>query len=160
MEFVGEMSVEGKRFIIVVARFNRWITGRLLEGATRELVRLGVSEDEFDVAWVPGAFELPQAARAAAASGRYHGVICVGAVIKGETTHNEHVAAACVEGLRAASDATGVPIALGVITANTFDQAVARCCLDGRPRGRNFGADAASAAVEMVSLLGRLRKGK
>lgn len=113
MQFSGERSAAGKRFLIVVARFNHWITQRLLEGAQRELKRLGAANDQIDVAWVPGSFEVPEAARAAAATGRYQGVVCLGAVIKGETSHDEHIATACMQGIQAASAATGVPVTMG-----------------------------------------------
>ena len=155
-EFVGDSAAAGKRWAIVVARFNSSITERLLQGAQAELKKLGADEAQVDVIRVPGSFEIPVAARTAAASGRYAGVVCCGAIIKGQTSHNEHIASACVAGMREASEVTGVPVALGVITANSFDQASERARLDG---GRNLGADAAAAAVEMASMLGKLSRG-
>jgi len=151
--FEGSRQDAAGRYLVVVARFNRWITERLLEGATRALAGAGVASERVDVAWVPGSFEIPAAARAGAATGRYRAVVCLGAVIRGETSHDEHVAAGCVQGLQAAAAATTIPITFGVITADNFDQAEARARLDG---GRNMGADAARAAVEMATLLDRL----
>jgi 6,7-dimethyl-8-ribityllumazine synthase len=139
----------------VVAEFNRWITNRLLQGALRAFTAAGIRASRVDVAWVPGSFELPAAARAGAATGRYRAVVCLGAVIRGETTHDEHVAAGCVMGLQAVAASTNVPVTFGVITANTFDQAAARARLDG---GRNMGAGAARAAVEMATLIDRLSR--
>ena len=141
------------RYLIVVARFNHWITDRLLEGAIRAFAAAGVPASQVDVARVPGSLGLPVAARAGAVTGRYRAVACLGAIIRGDTTHHEQVATGCVEGIQAAAIATGLPITFGVITADTFDQAEARAQLDG---GRNLGADAARAAVEMASLTDQL----
>ena len=155
-EFSPETSATGGRYLVIAARFNAWITERLAAGAVARLKELGAGPDDIDTAWVPGSFEIPQAARAAAESGRYGGIVCVGAVIRGETTHHEHVAAGCVAGLQSVMQDTGIPVGFGVITADDFGQAEAR----SQPApGRNMGADAASAAVEMASLLGRIRKG-
>lgn len=151
--FEGEPRDPKGRYLVVVARFNHWITDRLLQGAVRALGEAGVSADGVDVARVPGSFELPAAARAGAGTGRYRGVICLGAVIRGETSHDEHVAAGCVQGIQAVAASSEVPITFGVITADSFDLAEARARLDG---GRNMGADAARAAVEMATLLDRL----
>ena len=144
------------RFLIVASRFNRWITERLEQGARAEFARRGVAPADVETAWVPGSFEIPLAARAAAATGRYAGVACVGAILKGDTSHDRHIAEACVRGIGEAGTATGIPVTLGVITADTFEQAEARCRTDG---GRNLGTDAAGAAVEMASLLARLKSG-
>ena len=114
ISFEGEPTAAGGRFLIAAAKFNRWITDRLVEGAKRELVRLGANEADIDVAWVPGSFELPAAVKAGAASGRYAAVVCVGAVIKGETSHDEHISAACANGIREVSTATGVPAGASV----------------------------------------------
>ena len=151
--FEGERKDPQGRYLVVVAKFNRWITDRLLQGALRAFADAGVTAARVDVAWVPGSFELPAAARAGAATGRYRAVVCLGAVIRGETSHDEHVAAGCVQGLQAVAASAGLPVTFGVITANTFDQAEARARLDG---GRNMGAGAASAAVEMASLADRM----
>ena len=152
-EIEGERKTGGKRFCVVAARFNSWLTERLLKGAVGELKRLGAAEGEIDVVRVPGSFELPVAAKKAAASGRYAAVVCLGAVLKGETSHDVQIASSCAAGIQEAALATGVPVAFGVITADTFELARARASLDG---GRNLGADAASAAVEMASLLQRV----
>lgn len=139
----------GGKFLIVVSRFNSWITERLLAGAIRELSKRGIGEKMAEVVWVPGSFELPQAGKIGAQSGRYRGVICLGAVIKGETSHDRHIAGSCALGIQAAAGETGVPFSFGVITANSAEQAMARCRLDG---GRNMGSEAASAAIEMAGL--------
>lgn len=144
-----------KRYLVLAAKFNHWITRRLLEGARRRFRQLRAKDGQVDVAWVPGSFELPAAARAAAVTGKYHGIVCLGAVIKGETSHDEHIAAACAHGIQTVAATTGVPVTFGVITAGSFDQAQARARLDG---GRNLGADAAGAAVEMAALVDRLQR--
>lgn len=138
----------GRRFAVIASRFNSRFTRILCSSATASLSKAGAGR--VDVMWVPGAFELPLAARSAALTGRYHGIVCVGAVIRGETTHHEHVASGCVAGIQRAMQDTGVPIGFGVITADTEEQARARAC---RGRGRNLGADAAAAVVAMVRLL-------
>jgi len=143
------------RYLVVVSKFNKWITERLLAGALAKFKELGCADDAVDVAWVPGSFELPIVARVGAESGKYRAVVCLGAVIKGETTHDEHVAAGCVAGIQQAMQETGIPIMLGVITADTAEKAEARSIISG---GRNMGADAASAAVETVSAIENLRR--
>ncbi len=143
------------KFLIVVSRFNSWITERLLAGARRELAKRGFGPARTDVIRVPGSFELAQAGRKAARSGRYCGVVCLGAVIKGETTHDRHIAEACAAGIQAAAGDTGIPFSFGVITARSSEQAMARCRLDG---GRNMGTEAAAAAAEMVELFSKLEK--
>lgn len=145
------------RYLVVAARFNRWITDRLVAGALAEFKRRGVAERDAAVAWVPGSFEIPQAARAAAATGAWTGIACVGAILKGATSHDRHIAEACIRGIEEAGTATGVPVTLGVITADTFEQAEARCRTDG---GRNLGADAAAAAVDLAATLAALRAGR
>jgi 6,7-dimethyl-8-ribityllumazine synthase len=151
----GDRRASSGRYLIVVARFNKWITERLLSGAMAKLKELGCAEDAIDVAWVPGSFELPIVARVGAETKKYRAVICLGAVIKGETTHDEHVASGCVAGIQKAMQETGVPIMLGVITADNVEKAEARSVASG---GRNMGADAASAAVETVSAIENLRR--
>ena len=155
--FEGERAADGGRYLVIASRFNRWLTEKLLDGARTELVKLGLKEGDIDTAWVPGAFELPQAAGLAAAGGKYRAVICVGAVLKGDTSHHEHIASACANGIQQAALSTGVPVTFGVITADTFEQARDRARPGG---GRNIGADAATAAVEMASLFSRMGKGK
>ena len=142
------------RFLIVAAKFNRWITDRLVESAKEAFKAAGVSDDRIDLARVPGSFELPQAALAAAKTGKYAAIACLGAVIRGETSHDRHVAESAARGIEEVAIATGVPVTLGVITAETTEQAEAR----SQPgTGRNMGGDAARAAVEMASLTAALK---
>jgi len=153
-EFRGETNARGRRIAVAVARFNELVTRKLLDGALEGLRAHGVADEEVDVAWVPGAFELPVVARRLAASGTYDAVICLGAVIRGETPHFEHVAGQAAAGIREASVATGVPVIFGVLTTDTLEQALARA---GGNHG-NKGWDAAAAALEMASLLEQLPK--
>ena len=146
-------SAAGFRFAIVVSRFNEGITGALREGAVAALREAGVADGDIDVLDVPGAFELPQAARCAAESGSYEAIICLGCVIRGETAHFEYISAAAAHGLMQASGETGVPMAFGVLTTDTWEQAEARAG-EGRD---NKGFEAAAAALEMAELFGRLR---
>lgn len=148
----GKLRADGRAFALVVARFNDFVTSKLLEGAVDTLARLGVSEADITVAWVPGAFEIPVAAAAMAKSGNYAAVICLGTVIKGETPHFDFVAGQCAAGIGAAARDTGVPVIMGVLTTATMEQAINRA---GGKMG-NKGADAAEAAVEMADLLGQL----
>lgn len=153
--FEGGLQGEGLRLAIVVSRFNDFVTQRLLEGAREALERYGVGADGTDVAYVPGSFELPLAARHLAESGRYQAVICLGAVIRGETPHFEYVAAEAARGIARVSQETGVPTIFGVITADTVEQALDRA---GGKVG-NKGYDAAVSAIEMANLLKRLGGG-
>lgn len=148
-QFEGTLLGEGLRFGIVVARFNEFITSRLLDGAKDALTRHGVKNDDVDVAWTPGSFEIPLVARKMAASGRYQGVICLGAVIRGATPHFEYVAAEVSKGVARAGLDTGVPVIYGVITAETLEQAIERA---GTKEG-NRGFAAATNAIEMANLL-------
>ncbi len=140
----------GLRVAIACGRFNDAITVRLLEGAQRALTAAGVKPDDIREVWVPGAFELPLAARALARSGTVDAVVCVGAVIRGETTHYDLVSGECARGLQQVQLETGVPIGFGVATTENIDQALARADGDG---GHNIGADAAAAAIEMAAWL-------
>ncbi|MCH8993848.1 MAG: 6,7-dimethyl-8-ribityllumazine synthase [Chloroflexi bacterium] len=151
--FQGASEGGGLRIALVVARFNEEVTGRLLTGARSALERHGVREDDVDVAWVPGAFELPLAARKLAEGRRYDAVVCLGAVIRGETPHFEYVAGAVSRGIAEVSRDTGVPTIFGVITPDTLEQALDRA---GGKVG-NKGADAAVNAIEMANLLRQLR---
>lgn len=153
-EFRGDTSARGRKVGIAVARFNEIVTRRLLAGAVEGLRSHGVADEDIDVAWVPGAFELPVVARRLAASSTYDAVICLGAVIRGETTHFEHVAGQAATGIREATEATGVPVIFGVLTTDTLEQALARA---GGDHG-NKGWDAAIAALEMASLLDQITK--
>lgn len=148
----GKLSPKGKAFAIVVARFNDFVSGKLLEGAVDTLARLGTAEDDITVAWVPGAFEIPVVAARLAQSGNYAAVICLGTVIRGQTPHFEYVAGQCAQGIAAVARDTGVPTILGVLTTETVEQAIDRA---GGKLG-NKGAEAAEAAVEMADLLEQL----
>ena len=152
--FVGVHDGSGKRVGVIAARFNEMVTGKLVEGAVEGLKKHGVDEDRIDVAWVPGAFELPLVAKRLARTERYDALICLGAVIRGETAHFELVAGQAAAGIREAADATGVPVAFGVLTTETLEQALDR---SGGKHG-NKGWDAAAAAIEMASLLEQLPK--
>ena len=153
-EIRGDLRAGGRRFAIAVARFNELVTRKLLEGALAALAANGVVQEDIDVVWVPGAFELPIVAQRLAASRTYDGVICLGAVIRGETAHFDHVAGQAAEGIRTAAQETGVPVAFGVLTTDTLEQALDRA---GGAHG-NKGWDAATAAIETASLLERLPK--
>ncbi len=147
--FAGHLVGEGLRFAVVVSRFNAFISEHLLKGAMDALTRHGVSDEDVDVAWVPGAFEIPLVARRLAESGRYDAIICLGAVIRGATPHFDYVAGESAKGIAAASLHTGVPVIYGVLTTDTIEQAIERA---GTKAG-NKGADAAMAAIEMANLL-------
>ncbi|MEA2681746.1 MAG: 6,7-dimethyl-8-ribityllumazine synthase [Chloroflexota bacterium] len=148
----GRLDASGKTFAIVVARFNDFVTGKLLEGAVDALVRMGADEVGITVAWVPGAFEIPVVAAKMARSGKYSAVICLGTVIRGQTPHFEYVAGQCAQGIAAVARQSGVPAIMGVLTTDTMEQAMDRA---GGKMG-NKGAEAAQAAVEMADLLGTL----
>ena len=141
------------RFALVVSRFNEAITSRLLDGARAALVEAGAASDRIAVYMVPGAFELPQAARCAAETGQYEAIVCLGCVIRGETPHFEYISAAVAHGLMEASGETGVPMAFGVLTTDTWEQAEARAG-EGRD---NKGFEAAAAALEMADLFNSVR---
>jgi 6,7-dimethyl-8-ribityllumazine synthase len=142
----------GMRIAIACGRFNNEITERLLDGALRRLDDLGVDESGIDIVWVPGAFELPMAARAFARSGSVDAVICIGAVIRGETSHYDLIAGECAAGLQRVQLDTGVPVVFGVLTTEDVDQALAR---SGGKHG-DKGAEAAEVGIEMVNLIARI----
>jgi 6,7-dimethyl-8-ribityllumazine synthase len=142
----------GYRFALVVSRFNEGITRALGAGARAALVEAGAAQGDLEELEVPGAFELPQAARRAAETGRFDAVICLGCVIRGETPHFEYISSAVAHGIMDAAAATGVPIAFGVLTTDTQAQAEARA----RPGRDNKGREAAAAAIEMAALFRRL----
>ena len=146
----------GRRFAIVAARFNEPITERLVDGARRAFVEAGIPAGDVDVEWVPGSFELPQAALHLARTGAYAAIACVGCVIRGETPHFDFVAGAAAAGIREVALTTGVPTSFGVITALTEEQAWARA---GGTVG-NRGQEAADAAIEMAEFVARTRKGR
>jgi 6,7-dimethyl-8-ribityllumazine synthase len=151
--FEGSLIGTGVRICIVIARFNDLITRNLLEGARDGLRRHGVAVDDVDVVWAPGAFEIPLVARTVAASGRYDAVLCLGAVIRGATSHYDHVAAQAVAGIAAAGAETGVPVIFGVLTTENIEQALERA---GTKAG-NKGYEYAVSAIEMATLLRSLR---
>lgn len=143
----------GVRVAIVVSRYNGRVTTPLLEGAATALVAAGVAPEAIDVAFVPGAFELPFAADRLAAAG-CDAVICLGAIIKGETTHDLHIASAVATGIEAVARARGIPVVFGVLTCQSIEQAVARAGGDmGVPRHSHKGEECAAAAIEMLSML-------
>ena len=155
-ELEGSPDGEGKRFLVVVSRFNELVTERLLEGALGCLREHGVAEDRLTVARVPGAWELPGAVAAGLRGGGWDGVVALGCVIRGETPHFDYVAGEAARGLQALAIRERVPIALGVLTTDTREQALARA---GGDRG-NKGWDAALTALEMADLYRKLRPGE
>lgn len=144
----GSLDGAGLRVCVVVSRWNEFVTRKLLDGAERVLRERGVADECITVAWVPGAFELPTAARWAAGSGRFDAVVCLGAVIRGETAHFEYVAGGAAAGIREAAQETGVPVIFGVLTVDNVEQALART---GGKDGHK-GEEAAQAAIEMANL--------
>jgi 6,7-dimethyl-8-ribityllumazine synthase len=150
----GESAGHGRRIAIVVARFPEAVTSRLLSGALDGLRARGVDVDDVDVAWVPGAFEIPVVAKRFATTGRYDALICLGAVVRGETAHFELVAGEAARGIATVARETGVPAIFEVLATETLEQAEARA---GGAHG-NKGWDAAQAALEMADLLDRLPK--
>jgi 6,7-dimethyl-8-ribityllumazine synthase len=141
-----------RKFAIVAARFNEFITGKLLDGAIDGLIRHEVSDDDITVAWVPGSWEIPLVAKRLAATGKYDGVICLGAVIRGSTAHFDYVAAEVSKGIASGSMETGIPIIFGVLTTDTIEQAIERA---GTKAG-NKGFEAAVTAIEMANLVGEI----
>jgi 6,7-dimethyl-8-ribityllumazine synthase len=147
-------SGEGLRIGVALARFNEAVTGQLLAGTLEALTRHGVADDAIDVATVPGAFELPLCAQRMASTGRYDALVCLGAVVRGETPHFDYIAAEAARGIGEVARRHDVPVAFGVLTADTIEQALARA---GGARG-NKGYDAAVTALEMVQVLRALQK--
>ena len=144
----GQLLAEGLKIGIVVSRFNEFITSKLLSGAEDTLRRHGANEDDITVAWVPGAFEIPLIAKKMAKSGKYDGIICLGAVIRGATSHYDYVCNEVSKGVALVNMETEVPTAFGVLTTENIEQAVERA---GTKAG-NKGSDAAIAVIEMVNL--------
>ena len=147
--YEGKLTGKGLRFALVVGRFNEFISTRLLEGALDNLRRHETAEDDIDVAWVPGAFEMPLVAQKLAGSGRYDAVVCLGAVIRGGTPHFDYVASEVAKGIAKVGLDTGVPVVFGVLTTDSVEQAVERA---GTKAG-NKGWAAATTALEMANLL-------
>jgi 6,7-dimethyl-8-ribityllumazine synthase len=154
--FEGQLSAAGLRFAIVVSRFNSFISERLLAGAQDALARTGADPELVDVVRVPGSWEVPLAAAELARQHRYDAVICLSAVIRGETPHFDYVSAEAAKGIAHAAMETGVPVAFGVLTTNTLEQAIDRA----GAKGGNKGFDAAMSAIEMANLLRSLRQAK
>jgi 6,7-dimethyl-8-ribityllumazine synthase len=147
--FQGMLLGEGLKFGVVVSRFNEFVTRKLLDGAQDALIRHGVSEGDIDVAWVPGSFEIPLTVKKLAQMNKYDAVICLGAVIRGETPHYEYIATEVTKGIAKIGLDTGLPITYGIITADSLEQAIERA---GTKAG-NKGFDAAVDAIEMANLL-------
>ena len=178
-ELQGDLRTNGLRIGIAVARFNEFVTGRLLEGATNGLSRLGVADADVTVVWVPGSFELPLIAWKLSVSGRSDAVICLGAVIRGETDHYEHVARATAAGIARVGIEAGIPVIFGVLTTDTVEQALARAGSDydayagdantggdvktaekpTRCKRENAGYNAAVSAIEMANLVREIDAG-
>ena len=154
--FTGTLVAPAGRFAMVAARFNQIVVDALVRGALDGFARHGVHEDAIDIVWVPGSLELPLVAKKLAESANYIGVVCLGAVIRGETDHYEHVAAGAASGIVQAGLSTGIPVIFSVLTCNTLDEALNRA---GGKSG-NKGFDAACAAIEMVNLLRTLPEGR
>ncbi len=144
----GILTADGFRFAIVASRWNDFLTAKLTEGALDALERLGASEQSIEIFKVPGAFELPLTAQKVAASGRFDAVICIGTVIRGETSHFEHVAGEAAKGISQVAIQTGVPVLFGIVTAETLEQAINRAGV----KAGNKGFEAAMSAVELVNL--------
>jgi 6,7-dimethyl-8-ribityllumazine synthase len=146
--YEGKLLGDGLKFGIVVSRFNDFVTGRLLDGAQDTLSRHGVKEQDIEIAWTPGSFEIPLVAKKMAESGRYDAVVCLGAVIRGGTPHFDYIAAEVSKGIAKVSLDTGLPVILGVITADTLEQAIERAGM----KAGNYGSQAAAHAIEMANL--------
>jgi 6,7-dimethyl-8-ribityllumazine synthase len=150
----GMLVGKGLKFGLVVARFNDFITKKLVEGAEDALIRHGVAPGDIDVAWVPGSFEIPLVAKKIAQTGRYDAVICLGAVIRGGTPHFEYIAAEVTKGIAMVGLETGLPVIYGMVTADTLEQAIERA---GTKEG-NQGFKAAASAIEMANLMKNIGK--
>lgn len=145
----GMLTVNNEKFCIIVARFNEFIGSRLLSGAIDELKRHGADENNIDIIWVPGSFEIPLIAKKAAKTGKYNAIITLGAVIKGATAHFDYVSAEVSKGVASVSLDTGVPVIFGVLTCDTIEQAIERA---GTKAG-NKGSEAAKSAIEMANII-------
>lgn len=148
----GKMDASGKKFGIIVSRFNEFLTGKLLDGAIDTLSRHGAEEKDLTVAWVPGSFEIPAVAKKMAGSKKYDAVLCLGCVIRGDTPHFDYIAAEVSKGVAQAGLESGIPVIFGVLTTDSIEQAIER---SGTKSG-NKGADAAMGAIEMVNLYEQL----
>ncbi len=153
--YEGKLTVKNKKFFIIISRFNEFISKKLLDGALDALLRHGADESDVEMAWVPGAFEVPYLAKKVAETKRYDAIICLGTVIRGNTPHFNYVAAEAAKGIAQTALATNVPIIFGILTTDSIEQAVERA---GTKSG-NKGFDAAVSAIEMVNLYGAIEKG-
>jgi 6,7-dimethyl-8-ribityllumazine synthase len=151
--YEGMLQGKGLKFAIVIARFNEFITGKLLDGAQDAMKRHGVNDIDVDVAWAPGSFEIPLVAKKLAETKKYDAIICLGAVIRGATPHFEYVASEVSKGIAKVGLDSGIPIAYGIITADNLEQAIERA---GTKAG-NRGFDAATNAIEMANLLKNIK---
>jgi 6,7-dimethyl-8-ribityllumazine synthase len=151
--YEGTLLGEGLRFGLVVSRFNEFITTRLLEGAQDALNRHGVRDEDIEISWTPGCFEIPLIAKKMAERGSYNAVICLGAVIRGGTPHFDYIAGEVSRGIGKVSLETGMPVIFGIITADTLEQAIERA----GTKQRNKGFEAAVSAIEMANLLRSLK---
>lgn len=151
--YEGHLDGRGLRVGIAISRFNSFVSTRLLDGAQDALVRHGVDAENIDVAWAPGSFELPLVAQTMVQSGRYDAVICLGAVIRGDTPHFDYIAAESAKGVAEVALSTGVPVIYGILTTENLEQAIERA---GTRMG-NKGAEAAVSAIEMVNLMRNLQ---
>ena len=152
--YEGTFETPAGRFALIAARFNHFIVEQLVNGALDGLKRHGVADEAIDLVWVPGSFETPLIAQRLAASGKYAAVICLGAIIRGDTDHYDHVAGAAAKGVAHATQSTGIPVIFGILTCDTLEQAINRA---GAKAG-NKGFDAAMTAIEMVNLMQKLPK--
>ncbi len=151
--YEGKLLAQGKKYFIIVSRFNEFISHQLLEGAKDALLRHGASEADVEMAWVPGAFEIPYVAKKVAEMGKYSAVICLGAIIRGGTPHFEYVASESAKGVAQVAMESGTPVVYGILTTDTIEQAVERA---GTKAG-NKGYDAAVTAIEMANLYEALK---
>lgn len=150
--FEGMLTVTDEKFCIIVSRFNEFITSKLLSGAIDELKRHGAKEDNIDIYWVPGAFEIPLIAKKTALTGKYNAIITLGAVIRGTTSHYDYVCAEVSKGVASVGLDTGVPVIFGVLTCENIEQAIERA---GTKAG-NKGSDAAKSAIETANLISKI----
>lgn len=152
--FEGNLSASGIKFGIIVTRYHEFITNKLLSGSIDCLKRHGASEDDISVAWVPGAFEIPVTLKVMAESKKYDAIICLGSVMKGETSHNQYITSEVIKGVAKVNMDLNIPVAFGVITPDTLEQAIERA---GTSQG-NKGWDAALTAIEMTNLMKEIKK--
>jgi len=152
--FEGRLLAQGKKFAVVVSRFNEFITKKLLEGAMDSLLRHGADEKDIDVFWTPGAFEIPLIVKKIATSKKYNAIICLGAIIQGDTPHYEYITSEVTKGLATVSLEKEIPVSFGILTTDNLEQAIERA---GTKAG-NKGAHAAESAIEMANLIEDISK--